>query len=801
MNVYALSASITLDIEDYKEKLKEAGVQTEEFGKKADDSGQKAGAFGDVLAANLASEAIINGLKKVSSAIVDIGKASFNAYADYEQLSQGSQLMYGDAYDYIAEKARAAYKTVQISQNDYLRQANGLATSLKGSLNGNTRAAAELADKIITAEADIVAATGNTQEAVQNAFNGIIRNNYTMLDNLQMGITPTREGFQTLIDQVNEWNAENGKLTNYTIDNASDAYNALVDYVKQQGWANTAAKEGADTITGNINTVKSAWENLLIAVASGESEKVEDATDDLFTTISNAKDRILPVIGEIGEGFVSAFGEAHDKIANTNTVTGILITIAESLAIGLGTVTVATKLWAAATKLASGIINSGGFGTAVGIVSMMAAGFKLATEKSKEFVASLYQIDEISFQSVMVAIRDITSEMEDMQDYEDDWSRDDMQYYAALSKRKSQLMDTLKTIDKDAWKSLNDGTAAPDELLASWKTANDEATAYAKSREADAQSFIEATESFSASVEQIMSDYWDTYNSIYEGLFNASTLFTQTMTASKFTSNQVHNTLSKNTEFYETYAENLQYVQEMAEKTGTDITGLLQIINSMSTADAAGLLATIKGEINSKGTYNEETLDENATAVLQRYNEELERYQQAVNDISEPLAKAMTGVQESLNQALDDYSTAVEAFDMGGEAIIAAQNTIEALATGINSGSGQVLASMSTLANQMKSRLKTSFDNFVLTIKAVVDVAYGGNTPGAKSGLDNVPYDNYLIRLHQGEKVLTAEEAAAYRTGEGGRGITINQYISTPEVSAVELAAATEAYFTQARWT
>ena len=39
--------------------------------------------------------------------------------------------------------------------------------------------------------------------------------------------------------------------------------------------------------------------------------------------------------------------------------------------------------------------------------------------------------------------------------------------------------------------------------------------------------------------------------------------------------------------------------------------------------------------------------------------------------------------------------------------------------------------------------------------------------PGHASGLENVPYDNYIARLHKGETVLTAKEASAYRSGEG----------------------------------
>ena len=94
------------------------------------------------------------------AAVVAIGKQAIEQYSEYEQLVGGAELMFGDAYDFVAEKAKNAYSTVQMSQNDYLRQVNGFATGLKTALGGNAQAAAELADKIVNAEADVVAATG-----------------------------------------------------------------------------------------------------------------------------------------------------------------------------------------------------------------------------------------------------------------------------------------------------------------------------------------------------------------------------------------------------------------------------------------------------------------------------------------------------------------------------------------------------------------------------------------------------------------------------------------------------------------
>lgn len=62
--------------------------------------------------------------------------------------------------------------------------------------------------------------------------------------------------------------------------------------------------------------------------------------------------------------------------------------------------------------------------------------------------------------------------------------------------------------------------------------------------------------------------------------------------------------------------------------------------------------------------------------------------------------------------------------------------------------------------------------------------------PGHASGLDRVPYDNYLARLHEGEAVLTRAEAAQWRSGEkaGAQPVTINQYITVDQHEDFEQA-------------
>lgn len=769
MNLLELSASIVLNTNDYEDSLERAGRQTS--------------AFGDVLKANLVSEAVISGVKKISGALLDVGKASLAAYGDYEQLVGGAQLMFGDAYDYINKRSKQAYKNVQMSQNDYLRQVNGFATGLKTSMGGNAKAAAELADKIVTAEADVVAATGNSQEAVQNAFNGIMKSNYTMLDNLQLGIVPTKEGFQSLIEKVNEWNEQNGRLTDYTIDNLADCQQALVDYIEMQGLSGYAAMEAADTLQGSVSSVKAAWEDLLSAIGTGDENNVKNATDALMDSLSAAAENIVPIVKDIFDGFVDAFGEAHQKITDTSTAAGAAISIIETLAVGIGTAMAATKLWNTATATASAILSHPIAAVAIGSIGLLTTTITAAKKAWDEYVGALYQLDDVNFDSVVMALSGINANINDLFDKRERagfLERFDIDTdILALNERRAQLEALLKSISPEAYDYYSAGLATPSGLI-SWYNAQEEmATAEAAAKE-QAQSMADSAQSFSDSAQQILTNYWNTYNSIYTGLFNAANVFTQVTEATKFGdeengktgAEELRGNLEANTRFYEQYASDLEYVKGAAADAGVDLSALMEILGSMSTEDAAGAISSVRKELEFAGS------DEGRQSVLQNWDSLLQDYSDAVSEATQPLAEAATGVHDQLNALLEEYTKSVEDMDQSEEAVAAAKATLDGLIFGIDQNTSGVLSSLDVLTSEMQSKLQEDFDDFVLTIQAVVGLS---DTPDGshRSGLDYVPFDGYMAELHAGEKVLTAAEASSYRNGNRG-GSTVPIEITVP---------------------
>ena len=61
------------------------------------------------------SKAALAATAAAATAVSALSKTAIESYAEYEQLAGGAKLMFGDAYDYIAEKAKTAFKDVQMS--------------------------------------------------------------------------------------------------------------------------------------------------------------------------------------------------------------------------------------------------------------------------------------------------------------------------------------------------------------------------------------------------------------------------------------------------------------------------------------------------------------------------------------------------------------------------------------------------------------------------------------------------------------------------------------------------------------
>lgn len=280
--------------------------------------GEKASkSFGSGFAsvAGTVGKVMTGAVTAAGTAVAGLTKQAVSAFAEFEQVQGGAELLFGEGYGKVITNANKAFSEVQMSINDYLTTANSYATGLKTALGNDEMAAADLADKIIRAQADVVAATGASQESIANAFSGIMKNNFTMLDNLQLGIKPTKEGMQEVIDKMNEWNASQGNATKYQMGNLADMQSAIVDYIAYVGMAGYAHEEGSKTIQGSLAQAKASWENLLTAVGTGDLDFISDAIDNLVDSVGKLGKNIEPVIEKALKGISELISRLAPEIA------------------------------------------------------------------------------------------------------------------------------------------------------------------------------------------------------------------------------------------------------------------------------------------------------------------------------------------------------------------------------------------------------------------------------------------------------------------------------------------------------
>lgn len=282
-----------------------------------------AGGIGTGL--KVAGGAIIAGISAATGAVVGFGKEAVSSYANYEQLIGGVDKLYGDAADKIYDYANKAYETSGMSANAYMETATSFSAALISSLGNDVNKAADMTDVAMRAMSDNVNVFGSDMDSVQNAFMGLSKGQFQLLDNLKLGFAGTKEGAQQLVAAAASMTEEQDKL-GLSVDATSLSFDNMVAAIavvqENMGIAGATANEAMGTIEGSANMTKAAWDNLITAIGRGEG--IGEAIDALTTSIfgkdqeTGLLNQIIPrvqtVMEGIGEFIVTAAPVIGDKI-------------------------------------------------------------------------------------------------------------------------------------------------------------------------------------------------------------------------------------------------------------------------------------------------------------------------------------------------------------------------------------------------------------------------------------------------------------------------------------------------------
>lgn len=302
--------------------------------------------------------------------------------------------------------------------------------------------------------------------------------------------------------------------------------------------------------------------------------------------------------------------------------------------------------------------------------------------------------------------------------------------------------------------------------------------------------FKAATDEYVASATQLMQTYHDSYVQTLESVQSWFKPFQEASAGVSVTFNEIKENMQSQIDFNTKYAENLQYLSE------NGLGSLEDALKSYGASGAAYASAIVEAIQEAGGAATEE-----GAALINELLGLFSGVEESQTSLASNFTDMSGEIAEQLQKISEDYAAFATSLDKTGEARDAANNMIAGFIGGLNAGIPGVEGVMRTLGSRMTSALQGSLKPVTITVNARFN---GASYPGKAIGMDYVPFNEMPAMLHRGEAVLNAYEADQWRRGRSGgnsQGVTIVQNIHAVPQTPVQLAAATQAAFEQARWT
>lgn len=137
----------------------------------------------------------------------------------------------------------------------------------------------------------------------------------------------------------------------------------------------------------------------------------------------------------------------------------------------------------------------------------------------------------------------------------------------------------------------------------------------------------------------------------------------------------------------------------------------------------------------------------------------------AKEGLTDTLSQQQLSVDETFKSLAEKAKESVAALDLGESAYQNAGKTIEELARGIGDHVPDVQTQVQAIIDQLNRLDGWGIDiDFGGFGNINIKTSAGRVETSARMGLFSVPHDDYIARLHEGERVLSAQEAQKYNT-------------------------------------
>lgn len=266
---------------------------------------------GGIHGGSLLGGGVVKTLTKVL-ATGTLGKIVGQSLTEGGKLQQsigGVETLFGKSADKLKKYASTAFRDSGVSANEYMEQATSFASALVRSCGGDTAKAVEMANMAIRDMSDNSNKFGTNIQDIQNAYQGFSKNNYTMLDNLKLGFSGTKQGMEQLLKKAQEITG-----VHYDINNLSDVYQAIHEIQKKMDVTNTTQKEATKTLSGSFGMLKASWSDFLGSMSTGQNvtQTFKNLISSLGVFVGN---NLIPMIGNIAKSAITVLTSGFTNIS------------------------------------------------------------------------------------------------------------------------------------------------------------------------------------------------------------------------------------------------------------------------------------------------------------------------------------------------------------------------------------------------------------------------------------------------------------------------------------------------------
>lgn len=272
------------------------GAETDKAEKKTSkwrEALEKVGATlgkGIATAAKTAAVAVGSMAVAAGAAAVKLGQAVIRSFGELEQNLGGADAVFEQYSSQMKAYGEEAYKTMGVTQSQYLATANKMGSLFQGS-GLSVQQSMELSSQAMQRAADVASVMGIDTQTALDSIAGAAKGNFTMMDNLGVAMNATTIQAYAL-----------SKGLDFTWASATNAQKAEVAmqmfFENTEKYAGNFARESTETISGALGMMKAATGSFVAGLGNADADMTV-LTQNMVSSFKSVVDNVTPILNNI----------------------------------------------------------------------------------------------------------------------------------------------------------------------------------------------------------------------------------------------------------------------------------------------------------------------------------------------------------------------------------------------------------------------------------------------------------------------------------------------------------------------